>query len=107
MSFTAKSLLFAASLILLHAAYSTYEHMSQLKALGRPEDRLPLDIIIESILALATGIIGATLNSAELKEITWASEMKNRNIDEMDSRLGFANFNNKGKIFFASSNPQS
>ncbi|KAH7907475.1 magnesium transporter [Hygrophoropsis aurantiaca] len=94
-------LLTVATFALLHAAYSTYEHLSHLKALGRPEGPLPLNIVYESILALILGILGASLNAPPLKEITWASEMKTRSIDGMDSRLGFANYNNRGRMLFA------
>ncbi|KAH7926036.1 hypothetical protein BV22DRAFT_1009942, partial [Leucogyrophana mollusca] len=85
------------------AAYSTYEHLSHLKALGRPEGPLPLNTVYESILALILGILGASLNAPPLKDITWASEMKKRHrycrsIDEMDSRLSFASYNNRGRI---------
>ncbi|KAH9970206.1 hypothetical protein BGW80DRAFT_1332314 [Lactifluus volemus] len=37
-------------------------------------------------------IVGACLKGPSFKEITWASEMKTRTIDDMDSRMGFANF---------------
>ncbi|KAI5123525.1 hypothetical protein M0805_006685 [Coniferiporia weirii] len=92
----ARVLLLTAVLALLHAAFSTYEHLSHLKALGKPEGFLPQDIVIEALLALVLGILGASLNAPELKEVTWRSEMKKRKIDDMDSRLGFASWMNKG-----------
>lgn len=97
-----KLFLTLATLALLHAAYSTYEHLSLLKALGKPEGSLPLDIVYESILALILGLLGASLNAPPLKDITWASEMKKRTIDGMDSRLGFAHYKSRGKFLFAS-----
>ncbi|KIK61806.1 hypothetical protein GYMLUDRAFT_42851 [Collybiopsis luxurians FD-317 M1] len=90
-------LLLAASLAVLHAAFSTYEHLSHLKALGKPESSLPQDIVLEAIIGLGLGILGASLNAAPLKEITWSSEMKTRSIDEMNARLGFANYVNRGR----------
>ncbi|PAV20129.1 hypothetical protein PNOK_0506300 [Pyrrhoderma noxium] len=92
MSLFGRTLLTVAILLLLHAAYSTYEHLSHLKALGRPEGALPQDIVIEAFVSLVIGILGASLNAPELKEITWRSEMRKRKIDEMDSRLSFANW---------------
>ncbi|KAG2338611.1 hypothetical protein BDR05DRAFT_685929 [Suillus weaverae] len=95
-----KLFLTLATLALLHAAYSTYEHLSLLKAFGKPEGSLPLDkIVYESILALILGLLGASLNAPPLKDITWASEMKKRTIDGMDSRLGFAHYKSRGKLF--------
>ncbi|KAH0836751.1 magnesium transporter [Lanmaoa asiatica] len=88
-----------AAISLFHAAYSAYEHLSRLKALGKPEGSLPLNTVYESIFALVLGILGASLNAPPLKDITWASEMRKRTIDEMDSRLGFANYQSRGKSF--------
>ncbi|KAI0288405.1 magnesium transporter [Russula brevipes] len=91
-------LLTIATVALFHAAYSTYEHLSHSKALGRPEGSLPSSIVLESLVALFLGIVGACLKAPPLKEITWASEMRTRTIDDMDSRMGFANFETRGKI---------
>ncbi|KAJ7281439.1 magnesium transporter [Mycena rebaudengoi] len=93
--------LFLATVAILHAAFSTYEHLSHLKAMGRPEGSLPLDIIIEALFALVVGTVGASLNAPPLKEITWAAEMRTRSIDDMDSRLGFASYVNRGRNLFS------
>jgi len=98
-----KTLLFLATIIVLHAAFSTYEHLSHLKALGKPEGSLPADIIFEALTALVIGVLGASLNAPPLKDITWQSEMKKRSIDEMDSRLSFASFVNRGRAFITTS----
>ncbi|KAI0032302.1 magnesium transporter, partial [Vararia minispora EC-137] len=91
-------ILFAlACMLLLHATYSTYEHVSYLKAFGRPEGPLPPDIVAEALLSLLLGILGACIRAPAAKDITWAGEMKTRTIDEMDSRLGFANFVTRGR----------
>ncbi|KAJ7130611.1 magnesium transporter [Mycena epipterygia] len=97
-------LLCLTTVAVFHAAFSTYEHLSHLKAMGRPEGSLPLDIVLEALFALVLGTIGASLNAPALKEITWAAEMRKRTIDEMDSRLGFANFVNRGKNLFSDPN---
>ncbi|KAH0582971.1 hypothetical protein H2248_010864 [Termitomyces sp. 'cryptogamus'] len=89
--------LLLATLSILHAAYSSYEHLSHLKALGRPEGSLPRSIVIETLVGMVLGILGASLNAPQLKEITWASEMRKHTIDEMDSRLSFANFVTRGR----------
>ncbi|KIJ55370.1 hypothetical protein M422DRAFT_23963 [Sphaerobolus stellatus SS14] len=102
-SSTPKVILAIAAVTLFHAAFSTYEHLSQLKTLERPQDLpLPSDIVIECLVALLLGIFGAVLNTPPLKPITWSMEMKNRTMGEMDSRLGFIKVNHKGKQFFAS-----
>ncbi|KAI0339441.1 hypothetical protein BDW22DRAFT_1361479 [Trametopsis cervina] len=86
------ALLTIAFVLLLHAAFSTYEHFSLLKAAGRPEGSLPLDIVAETLVAMVIGVIAAAVRSPELREITWRSEMKKRPLDEIDPRLSFANF---------------
>ncbi|KAF8316645.1 hypothetical protein DL93DRAFT_2226795 [Clavulina sp. PMI_390] len=86
-------LIFGACLVLLHATFATYDHLTQLKALNQLNDTvgtLPSTVILECFASLAIFILGATLNTEPLKEITWASEMSRRSIDEMDARVGFA-----------------
>ncbi|ESK96516.1 hypothetical protein Moror_7024 [Moniliophthora roreri MCA 2997] len=97
--------LLVAILIVLHAAFSTYEHLSHLKALGKPEGFLPQDIVLEAIVGLALGVLGASLNAPALKGITWASEMRKRSIDEMDSRTGFGSFVNRGRRILSPTAP--
>lgn len=91
-----------AVLTLLHAAFSTYENLSQLKALDKLSNtrQLSSDIVIELFVALFAFIIGTTLSSTPLKKVTWSSEMATRTADEMDSRIGFASMNHRGKNFF-------
>jgi len=85
-------MLVVATLAILHAAFSTYEHFSYLKALGRPEESLPQDVVFEAIAALVLATVGATIRSPELREVTWRSEMKHRSTEEQDPRLSFATF---------------
>nr|GAT45755.1 predicted protein [Mycena chlorophos] len=93
-------LLGIATLAVFHTAFSTYEHLSHMKALGRPEGQLPIDIILEALIALVLGIVGASLNVPKLKDITWAAEMQTRKIDDVDSRLSFASYVNRGRNVF-------
>ncbi|KAI5999319.1 hypothetical protein F5J12DRAFT_274339 [Pisolithus orientalis] len=94
-----KVLLLIATLLLFHAACTTYDHVSHLRALVQPEAHVPLNTVYESILALVLGILGASMNSPPLKDITWASEMKKRTIDEMDARPGLASYASRAKLF--------
>ncbi|KIY62087.1 hypothetical protein CYLTODRAFT_427171 [Cylindrobasidium torrendii FP15055 ss-10] len=97
MPFLGRLCVLLGTLALVHAAYSTYEHLSHLKALERPEGQLPQDIVIEALVALVLGTLGASLNAPPLKEITWASEMSKRTIDEMEARPTFASYVNRGR----------
>jgi len=96
-------LLLFAVLLVLHAAYSTYEYLSHLKAIGRASSQIPFNIVLESALGLLTGTLAASLACPELKEIAWSSEMRKRSVDEMDSRSGFADYKHRGHIFFGPS----
>ncbi|KAG6854009.1 hypothetical protein C0991_011496 [Blastosporella zonata] len=64
-------------------------------------------IIFETLVGLVLGVLGASLNAPELKEITWASEMRKHTIDEMDSRLGFASFVTRGRNILSQSSTPS
>ncbi|KAN0121277.1 magnesium transporter [Russula decolorans] len=96
-----------AVLALFHSAFSTYEHLSHWKALREPEKSIPSSIVFESLVALFLGIMGACLKAPPLKEITWASEMKTRTIDDMDSRMEFGNFVTRGKVLSREEGPSS
>ncbi|TFK65605.1 hypothetical protein BDN72DRAFT_800985 [Pluteus cervinus] len=106
MSATGRILLAIATIVTFHAAFSTYEHLSRLKALGRPESGIPNDVAMETLFGLCMGILGASLSAPPLKEITWASEMRKHKIDEMDARTGFASYVNRGRKIFAQSSPE-
>jgi len=95
-------LLALSTVAILHAAFSTYEHFSQLKALDRLGSgrQPPWDVVVESLIALVMFIVGITLNAPALKDITWSSEMAKRSIDGMDSRMGFASVNHRGARIF-------
>ncbi|PCH44438.1 hypothetical protein WOLCODRAFT_76290 [Wolfiporia cocos MD-104 SS10] len=86
------ALLVLSIVAILHAAFSTYEHLTHLKALGRPEGSLPQDTVYEALIAVVFGIVGAALRTPELREVTWRSEMKRRSAEEQDTRLSFATF---------------
>ncbi|KAJ3560546.1 hypothetical protein NP233_g10768 [Leucocoprinus birnbaumii] len=98
---TARTLILLAVVSLLHAGYSGYEHLSRLKALGQPQEALPKDIAFETLLGAILGIIGAALYGSPLKQISWASEMRQHKIDEMDARVGFASYTHRGKNIFS------
>ncbi|KAI0630560.1 membrane magnesium transporter-domain-containing protein [Trametes polyzona] len=101
-------LLLVATVALLHAAYSVYEHLSLLKAMGRPEGSLPNDIVLEAVASLFLAIVGATLRSPPLREVTWRSEMKRRAQEEdEDPRLSFATFAQRAGIAPKAPSPSS
>ncbi|CAO1624373.1 unnamed protein product [Sympodiomycopsis kandeliae] len=95
-----KPMIILGTILLLHSAYSTYEHSSISKAVGISTPRVPLDITIETILSLVILVLGLITSAQPLKEITWAAEMRRRTIDEVDARPNFATFNHRGPVLF-------
>ncbi|KAK9762992.1 hypothetical protein K7432_010725 [Basidiobolus ranarum] len=83
-------------LLLSHSAYSTYEHLSYLKATDKHEDGLPVDIIIECMVAIIIFMVGFTLVSGSLKPILMEVEMAKQTINKLDSRPSFQTFNHRG-----------
>ncbi|WWD18327.1 hypothetical protein CI109_102777 [Kwoniella shandongensis] len=89
-----------ACLALLHAAFSTYEHLSILKALSRPTTTLPTSIIVEALVSLLLFIPGIALASGPLKDVTYRGELAKRSIDDADARMGFIRLSKRGKALF-------
>ncbi|KAG6850757.1 hypothetical protein H0H93_008795 [Arthromyces matolae] len=99
----------------IKAAYSSYEcerprkssrapltqlaslDLSHLKALGRPEGFLPQSIVLETLAGMVLGILGASLRAPQLKEITWASEMRKHFITLIAIAFVAAHLHDKGK----------
>lgn len=74
-------MLAAGTLIFLHAAYSTYEHLSLRKALGLvglEAQKMPVDITVETLVSFAVILLGVSMTATPLKEVTWASEMRKK-----------------------------
>lgn len=96
------AMLVVATVTILHAAFSTYEHLSYRKALGKPEGSLPQDIVIEAFISLFLAIVGAAIRTPELREVTWRSEMKHRASEEQNPRMSFATFVQRAGILSSS-----
>ncbi|SYW79308.1 related to KRE27 - member of a transmembrane complex required for efficient folding of proteins in the ER [Ustilago bromivora] len=94
------------AVVFFHAAYSTYEHLSLRKSLGLvgAEARaMPVDITLETLVSFIVILLGVALTAAPLKNVTWASEMRTKSVDEVDSRSSFATLTHRGQILFAPS----
>ncbi|KAK8858437.1 hypothetical protein IAR55_002664 [Kwoniella newhampshirensis] len=89
-----------ALLAVLHAAFSTYEHLSILKALSRPTTSLPTSIVVEALASLLLFIPGIALASGPLKDVTYRGELAKRSIDDADARMGFMRLSKRGKALF-------
>ncbi|GAA95883.1 uncharacterized protein L969DRAFT_18306 [Mixia osmundae IAM 14324] len=97
--------LFFGSLIFFHAAYSTWEArvLSADPELSRGS--LPKDIFPEVIASFTLLALGVVFTATPLKEISWVSEYRHRNIDQIDARVGFMDLHHRGKLFFGDGVP--
>ncbi|WVW84479.1 hypothetical protein I302_106513 [Kwoniella bestiolae CBS 10118] len=95
-----QALVVIAVLALVHAAFSTYEHLSTLKALSRPTGTLPTSIILEALISLGLFIPGIALSSDSLEDVTYRGELAKRSIDEQDARMGFMVLSKRGRAIF-------
>ncbi|ORX40253.1 membrane magnesium transporter-domain-containing protein [Kockovaella imperatae] len=100
-----KILVVVSCLMLLHAAYSTYEYLSTLKALGHREatTTLPQSIVVEAVLSLLLFVPSIAISSSPLRDVTYRGEMATRSIDDADARMGFLALSPRGRALFGQS----
>lgn len=81
MTAVGRIVLTAGTLIFLHAAYSTYEHLTLRKSLGLvglEAQKMPIDITIETLVSFVIILLGVSMTATPLKQVTWASEMRKK-----------------------------
>ncbi|KAF9288748.1 hypothetical protein BGZ68_010676 [Mortierella alpina] len=74
-SYIGRVVCFIGFLLLFHSGYSTFEHLSYLKAIDGHESGLPLDIVIELLASVAFFGLGIVLVADDFKEILMETEM--------------------------------
>ncbi|KAG0289237.1 Membrane magnesium transporter 1 [Dissophora globulifera] len=87
-------------LLLFHSGYSTFEHLSYLKAVDGHESGLPLDITIELIMSVALFGLGIVMVADDFKEILMETEMAKQSIESLDARPSFYAFDHRGRAVF-------
>ncbi|KAF9434246.1 Membrane magnesium transporter 1 [Entomortierella beljakovae] len=99
-SYVGRFIILVGFLLLFHSGYSTFEHLSYLKAIDGHESGLPLDIMIELISSVALFGLGIVLVADDFKEILMETEMAKQSIESLDSRPSFYAFNHRGRAVF-------
>ncbi|KAI8360345.1 membrane magnesium transporter-domain-containing protein [Mortierella sp. GBAus27b] len=99
-SYTGRLVCLIAFLFFAHSGYSTFEHLSYLKAVDGHESGLPLDITIELLVSVALFGIGIVLVADDFKEILMETEMARQSIESLDARPSFYAFNHRGRAVF-------
>ncbi|CAB4390159.1 unnamed protein product [Rhizophagus irregularis] len=86
---------------LIHSTYSTYEHLSYLKAVEKAND-MPIEITVECLFSVIIFAISVILVAGPLNPILMKSEMVKKSIDKVDTRPSFNTFNHRGRIIKSS-----
>ncbi|XP_040564058.1 ER membrane protein complex subunit 5-B [Lepeophtheirus salmonis] len=88
-------------LVVLHAAYSAAEWRARRKHEdpGEQEEDLPLDIVLQTLIGLASAMVGVVHVSGSFKEIRATVELAQRNWENTRNRSSFYIFNHRGKAF--------
>ncbi|KAJ1811383.1 hypothetical protein LPJ56_000044 [Coemansia sp. RSA 2599] len=94
----ARGIALLAFVCMLHSGYSAREFLLYSKSIGRQDLKLPVEIVVECLTALAVVIVGVVLGVGELKPISYEAEMKRYSIDGMFSRPSFQVYNHRGRF---------
>ncbi|CAG8478773.1 3888_t:CDS:2 [Diversispora eburnea] len=62
-------------LTLFHSAYSTYEHLSYLKAVEKIPNEMPIEITVECLISVVIFAISIIMVAGPLKPILMKDEM--------------------------------
>ncbi|KAJ2629732.1 hypothetical protein GGF44_004213 [Coemansia sp. RSA 1694] len=93
-----KAIAVVSFLFMLHSGYSAREYLLYSKSIGRQNLSLPVEIVLECLIALAVMTVALVVGVGELKPISYESEMKRYSIDGMYSRPSFQVFNHRGRF---------
>ncbi|KAI8816062.1 magnesium transporter [Fimicolochytrium jonesii] len=90
-------------LLLIHSGYSAYEHLAYVKIIGKHEESLPIDIILECIISVILCSVGLSLVAGEFKPISLEKQLTQMSVDAIDSRPSFRTLNHRGTTVFRAS----
>uniref|UniRef100_A0A8C5V0U8 Membrane magnesium transporter n=1 Tax=Microcebus murinus TaxID=30608 RepID=A0A8C5V0U8_MICMU len=77
---------------LAHAAFSTAQHRSYMRLTEKEDESLPIDIVLQTLLACAVTCYG------EFKDIDATSELKNKTFGTLRKHPSFYVFNHHGRV---------
>ncbi|KAJ1997550.1 hypothetical protein GGI04_005358 [Coemansia thaxteri] len=88
----------ASFLLMLHSGYSAREYLLYSKSIGRQNISLPVEIVLECLVALAVMTVALVVGVGELKPISYEAEMKRYSVDGIYSRPSFQVYNHRGRF---------
>ncbi|XP_070999410.1 ER membrane protein complex subunit 5-like [Oncorhynchus clarkii lewisi] len=89
---------------LAHAAFSAAQHRSYMRLTEKENETLPIDIVLQTLLAFVLTIYGIVHISGEFKDMDASSELKNKTFDTLRNHPSFYMFNHRGRVLFCSPN---
>lgn len=98
---------------LAHAAFSAAQHRSYMRLTEKEDESLPVDIVLQILLAFAVTCYGIVHIAGEFKDMDATSELKNKTFDTLRNHPSFYVFNHRGRVLFQpsdtanSSNPDA
>ncbi|KAM4665012.1 ER membrane protein complex subunit 5 [Discoglossus pictus] len=87
---------------LAHAAFSAAQHRSYMRLTEKEDETLPIDIVLQTLLAFVVTCYGIVHIAGEFKDMDATSELKNKTFDTLRNHPSFYVFNHRGKVMFQS-----
>ncbi|XP_040179671.1 ER membrane protein complex subunit 5 [Rana temporaria] len=87
---------------LAHAAFSAAQHRSYMRLTEKEDETLPIDIVLQTLLAFVVACYGIVHIAGEFKDMDATSELKNKTFDTLRNHPSFYVFNHRGRVMFQS-----
>ncbi|KAJ8396513.1 hypothetical protein AAFF_G00018190 [Aldrovandia affinis] len=87
---------------LAHAAFSAAQHRSYMRLTEKENETLPIDIVLQTLLAFVVTCYGIVHIAGEFKDMDASSELKNKTFDTLGNHPSFYLFNHRGRVLFRS-----
>jgi len=94
-------------LILIHSTISAIQYRRYLRGIGEHFTSLPIDIVLEVLVAFALSAWGSVLISGTFRPIKVTSSLSKFTTDMLNSRPDFMLFNHRGRGIESSSRTSS
>ncbi|XP_053555243.1 ER membrane protein complex subunit 5 [Bombina bombina] len=91
---------------LAHAAFSAAQHRSYMRLTEKEDETLPIDIVLQTLLAFVVTCYGIVHIAGEFKDMDATSELKNKTFDTLRNHPSFYVFNHRGKNMFQSADSE-
>ncbi|XP_001366968.1 ER membrane protein complex subunit 5 [Monodelphis domestica] len=85
---------------LAHAAFSAAQHRSYMRLTEKEDEDLPIDIVLQTLMAFAVTCYGIVHLAGEFKDMDATSELKNKTLDTLRNHPSFYVFNHRGRVLF-------